>query len=232
MWFVHEPDIFFTDMLLAAESVALAVILYRTTPTARDGLKAWTLLLFASTAVASLIGGIHHGFFWQIGTAANSATWAVTLMALGANALASFNMSAWLFNAPSKTRSAVLAATAVLFVGYCAYVLTGPRPFVTGILAYLPGTLALLAALTRLYLRERSQHLLLGISGILLTFSAAGIQQLKLDVNPTYFDHNALYHVIQAVALVLLYVCFRGIFSSPDPSSIVNPPEDATPLST
>ena len=37
---------------------------------------------------------------------------------------------------------------------------------------------------------------------------AAGVQQGRVDVHPVYFDHDVLYHLIQAVALVLM---FRGV---------------------
>ena len=40
-----------------------------------------------------------------------------------------------------------------------------------------------------------------GIIGLVLTFVAAGVQQAALGVHPRYFDHNALYHLIQGLAL-------------------------------
>jgi hypothetical protein len=46
-----------------------------------------------------------------------------------------------------------------------------------------------------------------GLAGLLLTLVAAGVQQARLAVHPTYFNHNALYHLLQAIALFLI---FRG----------------------
>jgi hypothetical protein len=38
-----------------------------------------------------------------------------------------------------------------------------------------------------------------------LTFVAAAVQYTRVDPHPVYVNHNALYHVIQAVALLLIY---------------------------
>ncbi len=40
---------------------------------------------------------------------------------------------------------------------------------------------------------------------------AAGVQQLGIALHPVYFDHNALYHLIQAVAVLMLFLSARGI---------------------
>jgi hypothetical protein len=32
---------------------------------------------------------------------------------------------------------------------------------------------------------------------------------MRIALHPAYFDHNALYHVVQGVALVLFYQGFR-----------------------
>ena len=45
----------------------------------------------------------------------------------------------------------------------------------------------------------------------LLSVLAALLQQARIAIHPVYFDHNALYHVVQAAALVLLYFGFRAV---------------------
>src|SRR6266700_3934420 len=44
--------------------------------------------------------------------------------------------------------------------------------------------------------------------GLALSMLAALLQQARIAIHPVYFDHNALYHVVQALALVLLYFGF------------------------
>jgi hypothetical protein len=34
---------------------------------------------------------------------------------------------------------------------------------------------------------------------------AALLQQARVSIHPVYFNHNAVYHVVQGIALVLLY---------------------------
>jgi hypothetical protein len=36
------------------------------------------------------------------------------------------------------------------------------------------------------------------------------VQQARISLHPEHFDHNAVYHVLQGVALVLLYRGFRA----------------------
>ncbi|MGH9399050.1 MAG: DUF6962 family protein [Thermoanaerobaculia bacterium] len=45
-------------------------------------------------------------------------------------------------------------------------------------------------------------------------FIAAGIEQAGVGLHPVYLDHNALYHVIQAGALLMLFLGFRWFMVS------------------
>ena len=73
------------------------------------------------------------------------------------------------------------------------------------IAAYLPASLFWLAVLVLAYRETRQSPALAGVIGVLLTFAAAWVQQRNIALHPRYFDHNALYHVIQFIALFLLY---------------------------
>jgi hypothetical protein len=46
---------------------------------------------------------------------------------------------------------------------------------------------------------------------MLLIFVGAAIQAGRIGVHPRYFDHNALYHFVDAVAAWLIYVAARGL---------------------
>lgn len=61
------------------------------------------------------------------------------------------------------------------------------------------------------YARERERHVLVAVLGLPLTFVAAAVQQAGVALHPTYFDHNALYHLVQAVALWLFFLGFRSV---------------------
>jgi hypothetical protein len=98
-----------------------------------------------------------------------------------------------------------LAALAQLVV-YAAVVLFISSEFEVAIVAYAPATLFLLATMILAYRRVPDRRLAWGITGLLLTFVAAGVQQSGFALHPVYFNHNAFYHLIQGVALYLLYL--------------------------
>jgi hypothetical protein len=68
--------------------------------------------------------------------------------------------------------------------------------------------LALLAAATRAARHSPSAGWRWIAMGLALSVVAAVLQQQRVAVHPVYFDHNALYHLVQAIALVVLY---RGL---------------------
>ena len=77
----------------------------------------------------------------------------------------------------------------------------------------LPAAAFLLAGFLRAAVRERASWARLGACGLALSFAAAAIQQLRIALHPVYFNHNALYHLVQAVALALLFIAFRGLLA-------------------
>ena len=54
----------------------------------------------------------------------------------------------------------------------------------------------------------RAQGWALIAAGLVTSVVAALIQQMRIALHPVYFDHNAVYHVVQGGALVLLYLGF------------------------
>jgi hypothetical protein len=100
---------------------------------------------------------------------------------------------------------------ALQFVGYSAVVLSGQQGFVVAVINYLPAALFLLGAV--LWARRRDPELRLGPAacGLVLTFVAAGIQRLGIGLHPQYFNHNALYHLVQALGLALIFLGCRTV---------------------
>ncbi len=73
------------------------------------------------------------------------------------------------------------------------------------IIEYLPAALFLLAVFGWKAARSGIRGAWAGMAGLVLSFLAAAVQQLRIAPDPARFDHNALYHVLQAVALILIY---------------------------
>jgi hypothetical protein len=83
--------------------------------------------------------------------------------------------------------------------------------FWVAIAYYLPAAMFLLAMLTRAYLRSADRALAMGVLGLLLTIIAAGLQSAGVPLHPVYFNHNALYHTLQAVAVFLVFLTARRL---------------------
>lgn len=204
-----EPDVALTDYAIAIECAIFVYLLHRRDRGATR-LGTWLLVFFGATSLAALAGGTVHGFFLDAESTGHVVFWRVALVAIGAAAL-----SAWAIGAemllPSLAARRVSIAAGLGFAGYCAVVLFFAQNFRVAVIFYLPAGLFLFGVLCVLYARERERHILIAGSGLALTFVAAAVQQAGIALHSTYFNHNALYHLIQAVALWLLFLGFRSV---------------------
>jgi hypothetical protein len=207
-----EPDVALTDYALFAECAAFAWLIARR-PTNRIALRPWTVLFFASTALAALFGGTVHGFFAGDPGSIGRVVWKASMLAIGATALAGYVIGArLLFGRPVAGR--VVGIAAGLTAVYAVVILFVSDEFWVAIAGYLPAAAMLLAGFLRAAVRGRASWARLGACGLVLSFGAAAIQQLRIALHPVYFNHNALYHLVQAVALVLLFIASRGLLAS------------------
>jgi Family of unknown function (DUF6962) len=198
-----EPDVTLTDYFLALEAALLGLLVWK--GHASENLRMPFVLFFGSTAAAALIGGTVHGFFAGATTAASVALWRATLIALGLTAFAAWMIGSRMLLAPG-TANAVRLAAAVVLAFYVVIVVAVDDRFWVAIVHYLPPTLVMLAAFAAAAFRTRSSSAFSGLMGMILTLVAAVVQQGQIALHPVYFNHNALYHAIQAIALWLIYV--------------------------
>jgi len=201
---IYEPDVTLTDYGLAIMCAIFARVLLRQ-EVARPAVRTWFAVFFAAVSAASLLGGTAHGFFPDVTSAGYRALWPATLFSIGIAAAAAW-MIGLVLRFPRDTIAAVAPALVVGLIAYIAVVLFLSQDIVVAILGYMPASVFLLIILTLVYFDVRRREVLLGVVGVLLTFVAAAVQQLGIGVHPSYFNHNALYHVIQAVALYMLFL--------------------------
>jgi hypothetical protein len=83
------------------------------------------------------------------------------------------------------------------------------------VIDYLGGLVLLSIALFKVYSRHRSRAALMGITGLFLTVAASVVQQAHISIDPHYFNHKALYHLVEAIALFLIYRAGRSLVSIP-----------------
>lgn len=209
-----EPDVTLTDYFLSLICAVFAWQSWHRHAVA----SGWYVAFFLTLSLASLLGGTVHGFVptgpWS------EWLWCGVLFSLGGTALAMWGITTALACSPAVARR-VMSVMAVLAVVYVAVVLSGVRDFWITIVAYLPAAVGLLVV----YVRNRHHPgAWWGIVGVVLTFIAAGVQVGQVALHPVWFNHNALYHLIQAIALFGIAQAAGGRVTGGSP-----PVHDASP---
>jgi hypothetical protein len=206
---MSEPAVALTDFLVAAECGLLGVWLARERP--GRGTWAW-LLLFGSIGLSALLGGISHGFVPDDTQGLGLAIWQSTLAGLGLTAVALWSIAGWLIGgaAGERTVARLAAAGYLVYLGTVAFV---SQDFRVAIAAYLPAILAVAVALTARLARGggAGAGAALGLAAVVVTVLSTTVQQAEIAPHPVYFDHNALYHVLEMLALGLFFVGGRRL---------------------
>ena len=204
---IHDPDVVFTDLGLAALGAYLGWRLWNATD--RGTLQTAGAILLAGLASAALWGAIFHAFFpAQTTTLAGFLVWipvALSVLVVGATLFDLGLRSLWPRLTP-LTRRAIVATYAVSFA---AAVLLVDESFSTIVRFYGPAVVFFLIAAAREAVRTRTAGWTLVTAGFVVSLGAAVIQQMRVAIHPAYFDHNAVYHVVQGGAVILLYLGFR-----------------------
>lgn len=207
---IHEPATLVTDLLLAAIAGFLAHRLRRSGAPAGSPARAWSAVL-ALTALSAVVGGAYHGFAPDFGAGVADAWWVVTLWVVCL--LAAAMATALLYElVPPAGRRPWRLAIAGQFAVFAALVLVRPQ-FVVVIADYGLALLAWTAAAVRLG-RPWRTPLLVAVG---LSVAAAGVQQSGWSVS-AHFNHNDLYHLIQAGALFAFYRAARRMRGPPVPA--------------
>jgi hypothetical protein len=215
---IHDPDVVFTDLGLAILAAWLGWRLWaRTGPgtPARAG-----VLLLGGLASAAFWGAIFHAFFpANTATLAGFIAWipvSLSILVVGATLLA---VSLRLL-APRLTPRIRRALVAVYAAAFAAVVLLIDESFSTIVRFYGPPLLLFLVAAARQAIRRASAAWTLIAVAFTVSAGAAVLQQAEVSIHPVYFDHNAVYHVVQAVAVVLLYLGFQRSPEAPAGKSL------------
>jgi hypothetical protein len=111
--------------------------------------------------------------------------------------------------APRLAPSVRGAFVAMYAVAFAAVVLLIDESFSSIVRFYMPPLVLFLVAAVRQAVRDQSAAWMLIAVAFAVSAGAALLQQAGVSIHPVYFDHNAVYHVVQAVAVVLLYLGFQ-----------------------
>ncbi len=176
---IHEPMTMATDYVLALVAAFFAASLWR-----RD-VKLWSLA-FTFTALASLLGGTHHGLAIEL-------LWKPTLYAVG---LAS------LFLLAGAARPLLFVA-ALKFAAYAVWIVRHDE-FRFAILDYGLTLVFIGIAQAVAWFRHRAPSAPWVLGSIGVSVAGALVQQSGFALH-RHFNHNDLYHLIQMAALWMLY---------------------------
>jgi hypothetical protein len=197
---MHEPAVAITDFILAVECAVFVVLIIRKLQ--HSVYRTWLIVFFFSIAAGALAGGLTHAYFPNDATGVR--LWLVTMASIGVTALSCWNLGAELLH---KRWVALRAVAALAFIGYAALILLDFREYRVVVLNYLPAALFLLGACTIAW-RRGERALRWAVIGIVFTFVAAAIQMVRVRI--PFLEHNALYHLVQAGALMLIYTGFSA----------------------
>ena len=176
----------------------------------KAGAQQWWSVAFLATAVSAALGGTVHGFQQTMARPVTNLLWVATLESLIVASFAVVSAAIVLIGWSRTARFTATFAAAVAFGSYGLWVINNPV-FLAAIAAY--GAAFAILVGVRLYVRPLDGGGRLLIAGIALSLVAAGVQQSGWSIHPK-FNYNDLYHVIQAVAVWLLYRAARA----PDPA--------------
>jgi hypothetical protein len=212
---IHEPDVVFTDLGLAILAAYFGRRLWKRSAsgtTSRTG-----AVLMAALASAALWGAVFHAFFPEdTATPAGYIAWIPVAFSILAAAATMLHLSLSILapRLPLRLHRLIVALYATAFA---AVVLLVDESFSSIVHFYVPTLILLLIAAGREAARHRESAWMLIATGLFLSGVAASLQQAQVAIHPVYFDHNALYHVVQSVALVVLYLGFHAATRDPEP---------------
>ena len=192
---IAEPDVTLTDWVLALEACLLAVL-------ARRHGRAWAAF-FGSIGVAALLGGITHGVLAGEGSSASVAVWRMTLLMLGVTSMAAFVAGARALETRAAARVQILAIAGS--AAYAMIVLGASDAFVVAIVAYLPATVFLLCVFILEARGGGGRRSLAGAAGIGVLLLGSWLQWRGVALPAAGLTHNAVFHVIEMMALPLIY---------------------------
>ena len=199
---IMEPMTLFTDYLVSLLAASLGIHLIiegRARSTRSEVLWGWA---FMATALGALAGGTSHGFIQQLGEEGWQVLWKLTVYAIGA---ASFLLLAGaLFASVSGPWRRLLLLVALAKLAGYLWWMASHDDFRFVINDY--GTSMVVVLLLQIWQwwARRAPSAPWVVAGILVSSAASLIQQSGFSLHQ-HFNHNDIFHVIQMLALWLLY---------------------------
>jgi hypothetical protein len=201
-----EPDVTLTDYVLSVECMVCGALLGRT-PTDGKWLRTAGICFFIFFGLSAATGGTVHGFCPEVQSPTCQFLWRLTLEGIGLAAFAAWILGAG-FLATGRTGHWLAFAALPQIAVYNVLLFLVTWEFWVVFTIYLPAALLLLAGFCRVGRERRFAQV--GAVGSVLSFVSSFLQFLKIGIDPVYFNHNALAHVVQGIALALMFLGIRA----------------------
>jgi hypothetical protein len=198
---ITEPSTLLTDYALATLCAFLAWRLRAAALATRQRAVRLWMFAFVATALGSLAGGTYHGFQLMLPASVAAAVWTLTTLTVGVAACLLLT-AALVATIGARARRWWLRIVWAQYLVYAAWMLRHDE-FVYVIVEY---GLAMLCVLVLMMTRRRHVGDVARwiVAGIAVSIAAALIQQSGFDLHRN-LNHNDLQHLVQMVAVWLLY---------------------------
>ncbi len=212
---IAEPMTFATDLLVALIATLCARSLWRQESEPRSTARGYWAAALLSLAVAALAGGFAHALAKVSPGWLDFALWRTVFFAMG---LASYAMVVG--TAYATTRLALRTPLLIVaVVGFAAYALRARSEddFRTVVLGY-SAALVLVAGMAAVSLLRQQQPVAMRwwLAGVVITALASIVQQSGFSLH-RHFNHNDLYHVIGALAVLAFFAGARAAHDASRP---------------
>lgn len=197
---ITEPTTLLTDYLLAALTAGFASMLWRAAGKSEQVSQRQWAGAFAAAALAAALGGSWHGFQSSLPPLLNDLLWRLTTTSIGLAGLL-FLLGGLYASLEGVWRIRLTRLAIVKFL-LSLVIVNLTDAYVAVIADYAPNLLVLLGlGLWRIRVAAFAPWC---IAGIVVALIAAAVQITQLSLH-TQFNHNDLYHLVQAVSFWLLY---------------------------
>jgi hypothetical protein len=206
---IHDPDVAFTDLGLALLASYFGWRLWKERGKAE--VLRTAAVLMVGLAGAAFWGGLFHGLF-PSGTATRSGflIWIPVVLSIVVASSAMLHLALHIL-VPGLASSVQGWLITIYAASFAGVVLRTHESFASIVYFYVPALLLLLVAAARQAVQSQNTGWITVASGLVLSAVAALLQQARVAIHPVHFDHNAVYHVVQGIALVLMYRGFRPV---------------------
>jgi len=144
----------------------------------------------------------------QTSTTSGFTVWILVTASIGITASVIWCINALIING-NRLFKIVLPFSILYLVALVYTVMFIDFQFKIIIMFYLPPMVVFAFVSGIFYLKYRIRAWVYLFTGLILSFIAAAIQYFQIGIHPIYFNHNALYHVIQGIALVMIFIASR-----------------------